>query len=212
MGRLQSYDSRDFNYLLSPPPLSKHQRKYKFWYTFPAFDQGESPHCVAFSVLKFLESGPIKQMPDWKPHWFYNQCKLIDGISEEGTTLRAAFKLMKNLGYISEYRWAFNTDDIARYVLNVGPMVVGTLWTDGMDEVKNGFISPKGRVKGGHAYMIKGVNLQTKCPDGTIGAFRIMNSWGDWGKRGCASISITDFGNLMSVFGEACAATEILKK
>ena len=125
------------------------------------------------------------------------------GNSYNGTSVRAAAKILKKLGVISEYRWAKTVDDTVNTILMKGPMVVGTRWYANMTRPNaNGFMKPSGAGQGGHAYVINGVDV-----DGEF--FRIKNSWGKrWGKKGFAYISFSDFEKLLENGGEACIAEE----
>jgi C1A family cysteine protease len=86
----------------------------------------------------------------------------------------------------------------------LGPVVVGTNWYNGMFYPnRNGLIKISGRIAGGHAYVINGVNTVTRL-------FRIKNSWGQsWGQSGHAYISFTDMERLIRERGEICFAVEI---
>jgi C1A family cysteine protease len=65
---------------------------------------------------------------------------------------------------------------------------------------------------GGHAYLGVGINTRLRCPDGTKGAIRILNSWGSgWGQDGRAWIPLSQFDMLLKEDGEAACAKEILK-
>ena len=67
---------------------------------------------------------------------------------------------------------------------------------------KSGLIKLGGRLSGGHAYVINGVDTKTKL-------FRIKNSWGiNWGQQGHAFISFTDMTRLIKERGEICLAIE----
>lgn len=220
LGRIHLPDARDLLHLASPRPLTAIGRRQQFWYTPPAFDQGETTMCVAYSGMKFLESAPVTNRPSFDFNWLYKECQLNDEIPGEdydGTTVRALFKILTREGYISGYHWAYDVPTVAAYLLTTGPMVIGSLWTEDMFYPdRRGFIHVgsgiRARQHGGHAYLVKGVNLDTVCSDGTKGAFRIINSWGKcWGVNGCASISFADMALLLGENGEGCAAKEILK-
>lgn len=206
-GRLHVEDRRDRCYSMKRvlPATSEVEVRYwddEMWWG----DQGSSPHCVGYSWCHWLEDAPvINQHPN--PALIYQEAQKIDewpGEDYEGTSVRAGAKVITELGYISEYRWAWDAETIAQAVLNVGPVVVGTDWTDDMmvpDE--NGIIQPTGYLAGGHAYLLNGYDSNT-------GLFRIKNSWGrGWGINGHAFIHFDDVDNLMAWYGEACLATEL---
>ena len=70
---------------------------------------------------------------------------------------------------------------------------------------RTGLISVRGRLAGGHAYIINGVDTRRQL-------FRIKNSWGrNWGLNGRAFISFRDMQTLIRLRGEICLATEISK-
>lgn len=210
-----SRDPRDKAYLLPRKSVAPDLRM-KFYPTGPILDQGSFPHCVAFSTVQLLRTGPISNVYNIPPVDLYNRCQLVDewaGEDYDGTSVRAAMKILKEDGYISEYNWAFDIGTVINYVLSTGPMIVGTYWYSDMFDVVNGFIRATGFAVGGHAYLIKGINLDYPCLDGTKGAFRIINSWGNtWGNGphgGLAWISIRDMERLILEDGEAACIKEI---
>lgn len=225
-GRLPALDHRDRKYLLRArldvDAIAKAPKPYKYWWTGTARDQGNTPHCVAFAGSHFLEAGPVVNelgtpvVPTLEN--LYLECQDNDeweGNQYDGTSVRALFKVLQRRGFVSEYSWAFQALDIAAWTLTRGPVVLGTDWYSGMMgdsaiAAKTDFISASGYPVGGHAYLIKGVNMAKACPDGTLGAFRLLNSWGrDWMSDGMAWISLADVQRLMSNWGEACTASEI---
>jgi hypothetical protein len=88
-------------------------------------------------------------------------------------------------------------------VLEIGPVVVGTVWTEDMFYPdRDGVIRPTGDSIGGHAYLLNGYDTQS-------GLFRIKNSWGhSWGIDGHAFLHINDLALLLDADGEACLALE----
>jgi hypothetical protein len=214
-GRLEVQDHRDLNYGISSFLMSAPRITEKFWWANGWWgDQGTTSHCVAYSWSHWIEDGPVIQdsIPDRKrplfdPREFYKTCQLVDqwpGENYSGTSVRAGARVLKDTGVITEYRWAFNIDEIIMTLLTIGPMVVGTKWYDKMQEPNNkGLIRPKGRRMGGHAYILNGVDVNREY-------FRIKNSWGlNWGDRGHAYIKFRDFEKLFNDGGEACIAAEV---
>ncbi|HXG85968.1 MAG TPA: hypothetical protein VNI84_18245 [Pyrinomonadaceae bacterium] len=224
LGRLPALDFRDRQFLLSPPEATEIDRMSRHWITAKALDQGNFPHCVAYSGEQFLLSSPVKNLAYKTPRELYDECQAIDewkDVPHDGTSVRALFKVLRAKGYIESWQNAFDVDVMIRQVMMVSPVVVGLNWYQGMfrtsrftsfhnKKVDNAhFIHVAGRVAGGHAVMVKGLNLERPCPDGSIGAFRLINSWGSWGDVGKCWISIPDMSRLISEWGEIATSKEI---
>jgi hypothetical protein len=215
-GRLENPDERDALFPVSavlPDPNPFITEKY-WWDGGWWGNQGETTHCVCYSWMHWAEDGPVVQdeviaqrvKPLFKPVDLYRECQIRDpwpGTNYPGTSVRTAAKILQELGVVREYRWANNSEEVAQTLLNLGPMVVGTKWTQDMAMPKpNGRIRPTGSSLGGHAYLLNGVDYNKKL-------FRIKNSWGrEWGRDGYAFISFEDFDSLLSMGGEACIAFE----
>lgn len=222
LGRLYSPDERDKGFLMSSLiPKAKETQEYRTWkYWWPTGwwgNQGSTPHCVGYAWAHWLAEGPITQVRarskrgghPFDPNYLYNEAQLIDewpGIDYDGTSVRAGVKVLKNNGFVSEYRWAWDIEDVINTLLYISPVVVGTVWTYDMffpDE--NNIIKATGSFSGGHAYLLDGINVDR-------GIIRIKNSWGrNWANKGFAYISIDDMSKLISLDGEACVAVEIDK-
>jgi hypothetical protein len=216
-GRVYKEDERDLQYGVSEitnkldnmPEIATQE----WWADGWNGNQGNTPHCVAYSWSHWFEDGPVIQdsiigrtKPVYDTKKLYETFRLFDGIdgNYEGTTVRAGAKVFKNLGIISEYRWAQTLQDVIDTVTYIGPMVAGTIWTERMNNPtsRQFILKPTGRVIGGHAYMINGVDTNKEL-------FRIKNSWGQsWGDRGLAYIRFSDFEKLLNERGEACVAFE----
>jgi hypothetical protein len=220
-GRLASVDLRDHLHLLGMPRRMSSLTK-RIWRALPALDQGDTPQCVAFAATQLLTAGPVKnRRKDHDPtltwtHDFYHRCQQNDewpGEDYDGTSVRAAMKVLQADGYIGEYLWAFEMPPIINHVLTVGPVDCGTIWTSDMESIDgSGFIRATGDIAGSHSFILRGVSTRKWCPDKTRGAFLVRNSWSpDWGIKGDAWISFADFAKLLHEDGEAATAMEILK-
>lgn len=208
-GRIPSPpDERDFQLTSFIPITLEPSPKERNW-EYPAentLDQKNTTHCVGFSMANFGIN-----LPTYTPytnedgHDFYYKCKIIDGNpdSEAGSNLRSAAKVLRNVGAIDGYAFAYDLDTIKWWLLNRGPVIAGTVWTSNMNYPdENGVIEIGGQPLGGHAYL-----LNEWTEDGYIG---IQNSWGDdWGIDGKAYIKAEDFEELMSQYGETVTAIEL---
>ena len=211
LGRVYIPDARDKNFLISnkfPTQATSITSKYwdaNIWWG----NQGSTPQCVGYAWAHWIADGPITHsgiQPPVNPTTIYREAQKVDewpGERYDGTSVRGGAKYLKTSGKISSYLWAYDINTLINTVLNVGPVVVGTNWYNGMFYPdKTGLIRITGRLAGGHAYVINGVDTKTQ-------RFRIKNSWGKtWGQSGHAYISYTDMTRLIRENGEICLAIE----
>ncbi len=212
LGRLAAPDANDHKYPMRRLVEVRSQRPRRYWNANGWWgDQGDNPWCVEYAWHHFVADGPVTHKPRRAPFWeigsVYHEAQRQDewdGEDYDGTSVRAGAKALKDLGLIDVYTWAFDADTVTEVVLEKGPVVVGTDWTDDMFEPDSkGVIHPTGPLAGGHAYLINGVNRDT-------GLFRIKNNWSrEWGRRGHAYIPIEEMDALIKNYGEACLAVEI---
>jgi hypothetical protein len=201
-GRRYKPDVRDRRFRIS---RTASERTYRFWQDHRCWqDQKATPHCVGFAWSHWLASAPIRSWID--PDGLYGIAKRFDewkGTNYDGTSVRAGAKVLKWLGLIERYEWAWDVDTLLDAVLDRGPVVVGTNWHKGMDRPnKDAVLSATGNNLGGHAYLITGASKER-------GLFRIKNSWGQtWGRKGRAFITFDDMAALLKKNGEACLAIE----
>ena len=213
-GRIEIYDKRDENYPAGPflnalPNLALSNR---YWYCNGwSGDQGTSNYCTAYSWLAYLHDGPVvqeafAQKPMYNPRDLYLKFQENDGITKpsyEGSTVRAGAKVLKKLGFLKEYRWTRNIDEITKALLVFGPVVVGSQWYSGMMKTDSyGKVKVDGRVIGGHAYVLNGVDIVKNT-------YRIKNSWGSrWGIQNHGFIDIDEFKKLIQQGGDICIPLE----
>lgn len=219
-GRLVAPDPRDQSHLLRQinpaAAVEAANVPYKYWRHSTVIDQGDSSACTGASARQWLNMGPVvnKSGPDYMK--IYHSAQLLDewpGAEPAyyGSSVRAAFKVLKGLGFVKSYAWAFDLDTVVNHVLTAGPCVIGSSWYQGqMRTDKDGFVHVDGRQVGGHAWTLAGVNRERKCPDGSVGCGRILNSWGKgFGQNGLAWISFKDLEALILDQGECATSLEI---
>lgn len=216
LGRLHIPDGRDASFPMAAPPPKRHFRNW----LVPGgiMDQGNKPHCVAFAIVAYLRAHPVvnahTETLKVDTTDLYDAAQRVDqwpGEAYDGTSVRAGFAVLKARGLVKSYAWAWDSGTIARHILEIGPVVVGTLWTGGMHYPDaNHYLRPKvGSVYGGHAYMLTATDTQEVNPDGSVGRFRVQNSHGErYGDGGRGWITFDDMDLLMRHDGEACTALE----
>lgn len=209
------------------------RRRNKLWTIADSLDQWREGTCVGHAWVHEALSTPVRvnlarvkadapRDPSAFARFIYKEAQKIDewaGEAYEGTSVLAGAKVMKRIGLLREYRWSFSVDDLTDAVLAKGTNVLGTYWYTGMANTNPaGFLSPTGRIAGGHAYLDVGYAVKPAglifnedkkkyeiLPGGTEDAHIIQNSWGlDWGVRGLALITVSDLAKLLDQDGEAC--------
>jgi len=182
----------------------------KLWeFNKEALDQKESPHCGGFSMAHYgIVMPTFSDYTNEDGHAFYKLCELYDGTTgmDMGTSIRTIANVGRNIRMWANYAFATDTETIYDWVLNFGPLIMGTEWYNDMflpDE--NHVIHCTGAVAGGHAWVLIGANRNTGFIDG-------LTSWGPtFGDNGRFKISMTEFNYLFAQQGEAIAAVEVGK-
>jgi hypothetical protein len=137
----------------------------------------------------------------------YYDCQKVDewpGENYEGTSVRAGAKVLQARNLLGSYQWAYSVDTVVQTLLELGPVVMGTTWYQGMSypDPTTRMVEPTGSNQGGHAYVLNGVSLDQEF-------VRLKNSWGlDWGFKGHARMSFETLESLLEDDGEACLAVE----
>jgi len=174
------FDTRDY-LMRAYLPLVKIPKKIDYSKEMsPVRDQGDEGTCVGFATTvgmkEYQEHLDYKKIVTLSPRFIYAECKKIDGMpDEEGTTIRAAMKVLKTKGVCQETFWPyrphqtdkpkagavlnakkFNTLTYAR-ILNVqelllslaakGPAVIGVYVFEGMMTTKTGVVRCRRKMK-----------------------------------------------------------------
>lgn len=177
----------------------------KIWRANFQLDQGDTGHCVGFGWAGWSNAEPIENLyHDADGHEIYYEAKVIEGDpgGENGAYPRDGAEAMQNRGRLNVYAFADTIDDVLTHLRTKGTVGVGTDWTYDMFEPdSNGFVTPTGRVAGGHWYLLYGVEQD---------ALLFKNSWGSqWGDNGSFRMTIPDFQSLLDNMGEAIASVEL---
>jgi hypothetical protein len=184
----------------------------KYWNASGAWlNQGNSSRCTIFSWMHYWEDGPVTHtgtVTDAEMWRLYRLGQDIDGTPhtdvDSGLTSDAAAQAVKREGYIGEYRWAREADELYEWLRRVGPATIGTWWPDGFDTPDVNFFGHyTGSMLGGHQFKVDGVNMRQKF-------VRCKNSWGrNWAKKGFFYLSFDTIDEMLKDGAEICMAREL---
>lgn len=211
-----------------PTGLPEGTRHYR---TGPHLDQGSTGTCVAHGGTTRLNSAPVMQkLFNLTPFDLYRKIVLVDEWTDNdyeatapdiqlqsGTSVHALMKTLKALGYIKNYLWAENVDNVRNWHLaGLGGTVIGVTWkADMMDTDSDGFVNFTGTAEGGHCVSTCGWNDRVKHRGRIVRAMRCQQSWElPWGDHGSGFfwISEDDLAKMIDDDGEIAAPTEIRLK
>ena len=175
----------------------------RLWHCEEYFNQGQEGACAGFAAAHAFACGPIvTECTETDARRYYKVGQRHDrweGEDYSGTDLLGVAKGLKNeLELINGYLWNFGLRDVIMTVGHSGPVIAGLSWTEGMHQPSaDGLIRPTGKVLGGHAIMIQGVNVDFQY-------FVLHNSWGkDYGRGGNVYMLFQDFEYLLMQGGQA---------
>lgn len=208
LGRLVEHDPRSRNFRVLPllavavPPLVS-----KTWRRGQAYDQGQTPQCVAYTGKGLLNTAPASAAVPYdvrsryQTEAFYTGAQINDEWPSEdydGTSALGLGKYLANVGLIREYRWCFGLDEVLHTLSYISPVGIGIGWRTGMWETDaDGFVHATGADEGGHEVELIGINVLGKYVIG-------MNSWGSgWGVNGRFKLSWEDLGIVLNDHGDA---------
>jgi len=210
LDRLVHFDERSRNFPIRQLSGMKPRRSYT-WRCEEWFDQGREGACVGFALGHEISARPAEFRGlnfDYLVKNVYQEAQKIDpwdggsypGATPfyEGTSILAGVKILHKKGFFKSYRWAFGINDLLLGVGYNGPAVIGVPWYSGMlNTDENGFIHADGYIAGGHAVLVRAVNVKK-------GYVTIRNSWGKgWGVNGDCYMTFDDLDKLLQQRGEA---------
>lgn len=231
LGRLVQFDDRSRAYSVSEV-LPDRGLRTRSWRCDVHLDQGQTSACTGFSRTYDISGQPVAvkirgALPK-EPfaHSLYRLAQYLDewpGQNYEGSSVLGALKAAQQLGFIGEYRWAFDMDDMLAALSHVGPVVVGTTWFNSMFQPRpSGLleIRPSSGEAGGHAYTLRRILVTRSAKRAFLGAGEdirsepllvVRNSWvKDWGKGGEAGIWPSDYYQHLWTNGEQSVVTTAL--
>lgn len=203
-----------FPYMASAAPVPTPTKQKEWAGPYVRLDQGREGACVGFGFTDEALSTPNRVRPPesgskgaitvdvanrFALKW-YHTAQGVDewpGSDYDGTSVNAGAKTAKAWGYVDEYRWARNMDDLRAAVANEGPVPIGIPWYSNMYRTTSeGLVVVGGDIVGGHCILVNGWYPRRNG----VETYRWLNSWGPgYGKNGMGWIKATDLETL--VFG-----------
>lgn len=209
LGRIAAPDERDHRHLMAVVLAAEVPALTSISYRRGAIlNQGATSSCVGHGWRAWLNGAPIRQQRGPGPLDLYHAAQQVDeweGEDYEGTSVRAGAKVLRDLGFISSYVWAFDEPTVKNWMLSKkGGVVIGVNWYQAMFRPDSaGFLSLSGALAGGHCVWLRGYNRPRD-------AYRVQNSWGaSWGENGQAWLRSADLSRLLIEGGEACCGIEV---
>lgn len=177
------------------------------WWTRDVYDQ-LSDDCTANAAVGLLRTLPHRKttLGKLEPYddadervTLYLDAQSYDpwpGNDYAGTSTDAPFRVLRERGVISEWRWLFGPDELRSWLHHYGACAVGTnFYYDMFFPDDKGRITIGGGLAGGHAYLIAHHSERY--------GYRVVNSWGrGWGQSGRAWIPDEMMIQLLSEQGE----------
>ncbi len=207
LGRHLHFDerSRDFPVLLDKGAVIQ----TRLWArSLQAFKQGNLRTCTGQGAMGVLCTEPYRRpgirYSEALIRQVYTKASHHDTIAgawpskDTGSTVLAAMKALKFIGYTKGFRWCFSLEDVLKTLSTTGPVELGLNWYEGFDRPDaHGLVKRQGDVRGGHALELLGVDAERKL-------VWAINSWGpEWGIKGRLALSWKDLDYLLHENGEA---------
>jgi hypothetical protein len=166
-------------------------------------NQGSYGTCVAASLLGLLNTDDENHNnPKFADSDIMPFFKTIVGSDPlNGALVREGLKAAKRNGLIVAYALLKDEDEVEIWLRKRGPVLVGTVWTEGMSEPQGDIVMVDSTVSDmGHAWFFHGYD-----PSYLHGS----NSWGDaWADNGYFRMSRAGWANLYRAGGESWAVLQ----
>lgn len=190
-------------------------RSVSYWWEGAVWlDQGNTGTCVANALAHNIADGPVTHpdsdiTEDWAQYLYLEATG--DATLDEGTDARTVLNTLRRRGDVSSYTRAYAVPEIVTHLLDIGPMVFGGPWHEGMDNYQrlynNAYLSPTGRIRGGHEFLLNGVNIAPRYGPPYV---RMKNSWGRaWAHYGTARIPLDALESLLEEGGDCFSCVEV---
>lgn len=146
------------------------------WHPGPVLDQGSLAACVATAWVGWLRAYPY---PTGSPTYasIYQAGQDLDAQYDlAGPTIRSGERVLRQLGLLHEVTYTDSVADASRFLASRGPIIVASMWYEGMENPQGDVAQVTGPILGHHSYLCYGVD----GPD-----WLCVNSYGpNWGGRG----------------------------
>ncbi len=211
LGRHINHDARSRNFRARTATLrSVTHKRY-----CPAFDQGNLGSCTGNAAVGAAMAAPLwiagRVLTEVDCVEVYSRATAIDPFpgkyppEDTGSDGLSVAKVMRDKGWVTEYRWAFGLDD-ALAALVVAPLLIGINWYSSFDTPTSTgrlVMRDDAYVRGGHELVLTGISVSHRTVDG-------WNSWGPgFARLGRFTMGWKLFGRLLDEGGDA---TQLIKE
>jgi hypothetical protein len=199
LGRIPQFDDKSLNFPMRELNAKTAPIHSKAWKIRQRINQRTTPRCVGYGLAMEIGMQPYyHNITDFLADTIYQEAQKIDywkHMPHDGTSTLAGLEIVRKLGIIPEYRWALKPspmDDVLRTMTNIGPVVAGFSFYEGMYRPDaSGVVSITGKNVGGHFMTFNELDWQKK-------RIYTANTWGDAGLW----LKLDDFEKLIYDNGE----------
>ena len=217
--RIVSPSSDSARYSIRQAGIAKGQPVREVHWRLPAnfpLDQGAEGACVGFGTSAELAAEPVVIPATGRSaQLLYEAARREDAkmnggveLDGEGASVLGGLRAARANGSIQGFAWAQSSRQLRDAVLVHGSVILGTEWTEGMDQLDADAVARAvGKSRGGHCWTVVGYYPQFR---GRGEFYEAINSWGPgYGDRGMFRISRTHLDKLVfRMNGEAAIVTD----